>query len=203
MVTPNLDELAAMALAATGSSGGLPVLLKAWSLDSGGAVGESLAEGSLTRAAIKGGELVDPRPLGAALKAVMASMLDESALAAGGRGDKFRGSPMPLLDGAKHIAVTMGSAGLLLASARPVSSAEEPAGGDGNFLEVPSGSGTWFSLSAHHYPALSLGRSGNGAIADCTGAGDCLVAGMVGGLALGWDAHESACLGLVRIIFRR
>lgn len=194
-----------MALAATGSSGGSPVWSKAWSLDNGGTVGESLAKRSLAGAAIKGGELVDPRPLGPALKAVMAAMLDESAVAAGGRGDKSRGLSMPLLDGAKHVAVTMGSAGLLLASARPVSNSEERADaeGGGNLLEVLSGSGRWFSLSARHYPALSLGRSGNGAVADCTGAGDCLVAGMVGGLALGWDAHESACLGLVRTVLRR
>lgn len=186
-----------MALAATSSVGRSPVSSKASSLDNGEAGEKSRAGYSLTRAAIEGGELVNPRPLGAALKAVLAAMLEESTLVEGGRIDKFKRPPTPLLDGAKHVAVTMGSAGLLLASARPVS-LQEHAGGDGNVLEVPSGSGRGFSLSAHHYPALSLGKSGTAAVADCTGAGDCLVAGMVGGLALGWDAHESAFLGLVR-----
>lgn len=114
---------------------------------------------------------------------------------------------MPLIDGARHVAVTMGSAGVVLASARPAS--RRPAGnGDDNnhmagpiddaLIECPPGSGLWFSLSAEHYPALPLGsRRKGGDVVDCTGAGDCLVAGMVGGLALGWSTRDSLCLGLV------
>lgn len=101
------------------------------------------------------------------------------------------------------MAVTMGSAGVLLASARP-GCTQHPGNDDsstigcgGNMIESPPGSGRWFALSAEHYPALPLGPREGYAVADCTGAGDCLVAGMVGGLALGWSTRESVCLGLV------
>ena len=111
---------------------------------------------------------------------------------------------MPLIDGARHVAVTMGSAGVVLASARRAS--PRPAENDSRttgpiddaLIECPPGSGLWFSLSAEHYPALPLGsRRKGGDVVDCTGAGDCLVAGMVGGLALGWSTQDSLCLGLV------
>ena len=107
-----------------------------------------------------------------------------------------------LLDGAKHIVVTMGSAGVLLASARPAlnpSHQETTVGTETDtFFETPPDSGRWFSLSARHYPALPLeGQGGKDVVVDCTGAGDCLVAGMVGGFALGWGTHKSLCLGLV------
>lgn len=108
----------------------------------------------------------------------------------------------PLLDGGRHVVVTMGSAGVLLATARLASSSprnETAAVREGNaFLETPPGSGRLFSLSARHYPALPLeGLGRERIVANCTGAGDCLVAGMVGGFALGWGIHESLCLGLV------
>lgn len=119
---------------------------------------------------------------------------------------------MPLIDGAKHVAVTMGSAGVLLASARPAP-ARRAGDGNGNdrtadpigdtLVECPPSSGRWFSLSAEHYPALPLGSRGKGDVVDCTGAGDCLVAGMVGGLALGWSTRDSLCLGLVSCCARR
>lgn len=115
---------------------------------------------------------------------------------------------MPLIDGARHVAVTLGSAGVILASAKPASRQRSGIGNcDGNdrtagpmgntLIECPPGSGRWFSLSAEHYPALPLGSLGNGTVVDCTGAGDCLVAGMVGGLSLGWSTPDSLCLGLV------
>lgn len=102
----------------------------------------------------------------------------------------------------------MGSAGVLLASAQAASDRCADSGngngiggtagpsGDAS-IECPPGSGRWFSLSAEHYPALPLEPWGKGAVVDCTGAGDCLVAGMVGGLALGWSTRNSLCLGLV------
>ena len=190
MTSPNLDELVAMSAAAAGGDG------------HAGGHGGALREGhSLAKAALADGKLVDARPLGAALKTVLAAMLDDEAEA-----------PMALLDGARHVAVTLGSAGALLASARP---SPTPHGGDAQLgdgtvsLESPAGSGRWYSLSAEHYPALPLERqrrgderSGEGVIVDCTGAGDCLVAGMIGGFALGWPARESVCLGLVRQQYR-
>lgn len=116
---------------------------------------------------------------------------------------------MALLDGARHVAVTMGSAGVLLASARPINSVPIESYGackDNNtgsdVVESSRSSGRWFALSAEHYPALPLEEPREGAatgeVVDCTGAGDCLVAGMVGGLALGWSLRESVFLGLVR-----
>lgn len=187
MTTPNLDELQAMSSAA----------LDVGSV--GGSGAEALREGhSLATAALADGKLVDARPLGAALKAVLSAMLDDDIEA-----------PMTLLDGARHVAVTLGSAGIVLACARPEPSLR---GGDGHInissgdgksvlLESPSGSGRWFLLSAEYYPALPLEQPGDGdgggAIANCTGAGDCLVAGMVSGLTLGWSAEKSVLLGLV------
>lgn len=167
-------------------------------VDGGGEPGErsgASTEGhSLATAALAYGKLVDARPLGEALKTVLAAILDDETDA-----------PMVLLDGARHVAVTLGSAGVVLASARPRPTLE---GGDAHLgdsasvVESPAGSGRWFTLSAEHYPALPLEqqgeRGGEGTIADCTGAGDCLVAGMIGGFALGWSARESVCLGLVR-----
>lgn len=187
LTTPNLDELAAMSSAADG--GGEPRGCRG-----------ALREGhSLATAALADGKLVDARPLGAALKTVLTSMLEDEAEA-----------QMALLDGARHVAVTLGSAGVVLASARPSPTLH---GGDSHkgdsTIECPAGSGRWFTLSAEHYPALPLDpqgqggeSSGEGAIADCTGAGDCLVAGMTGGFALGWSARESVCLGLVRLLCR-
>lgn len=165
-----------------------------------GGGGETLRQGhSLATAALADGKLVDARPLGTALRTVLAAILDDETEV-----------PMALLDSARHVAVTLGSAGVVLASARPAPSLH---GGNINrntgdsksvLFESPSGSGRWFVLSAEHYPALPLERPGQGgegddrgAIANCTGAGDCLVAGMVGGLALGWSARQSVCLGLV------
>lgn len=187
LTTPNLDELAAMSSAADGGG------------ETGGQ-GGTLREGnSLATAALADGKLVDARPLGAALKTVLAAMLDDETEA-----------PMVLLDGARHVAVTLGGAGVVLASARPSPTPHGGGGthhGDSASVETPAGSGRWFTLSAEHYPALPLGQlgkggeySGEGAIADCTGAGDCLVAGMIGGFALGWSARESVCLGLVRML---
>ncbi|CAN0494708.1 unnamed protein product [Ectocarpus sp. 12 AP-2014] len=181
LATPNLDELAAMSSAALG-----------WRKVGNG--GRAVREGhSLATAALAGGKLVDARPLGPALKAVLEAMLSEVA------------TPMTLLDGARHVVVTLGSAGVVLASARPC---QPPNGGLLNgsdndsrgVLEAPLGSGRWFTLSAEHYPAPPLerpGQPGGAMVADCTGAGDCLVAGLVGGLALGWSARESTCLGLL------
>lgn len=184
MTTPNLDELAAMFSAADG--GGEP-----------GGRGGGVREGhSLATAALADGKLVNARPLGAALKTVLKAMLDDEA-----------GASMALLDGARHVAVTLGSAGVVLASARPNPTMHDgdTHGDSTSVVESPAGSGRWFALSAEHYPALPLGLqgkggecSGGGAIADCTGAGDCLVAGMIGGFALGWSARESVCLGMVR-----
>ncbi|CAM9666376.1 unnamed protein product [Ectocarpus sp. 6 AP-2014] len=179
--TPNLDELAAMSSAALG-----------WR--KAGSGGRAVREGhSLATAALADGKLVDARPLGPALKAVLEAMLGDVA------------TPMALLDGARHVVVTLGSAGVVLASARPC---QPPNGGllngsdndNRGVLESPLGSGRWFALSAEHYPALPLerpGQAGGAMVADCTGAGDCLVAGLVGGLALGWSARESTCLGLL------
>lgn len=165
----------------------------------GGSGGEALRGGhSLETAALADGKLVDARPLGTALKAVLSAMLDNDIE-----------TPMMLLDGARHVAVTLGSAGIILACARP---APSPRGGGGHvntstgdsesvFLESPSGSGRWFLLSAEHYPALPLEQpdegDDRGVVTNCTGAGDCLVAGMVSGLALGWSAEKSVFLGLV------
>lgn len=108
----------------------------------------------------------------------------------------------PLLDGGRHVVVTMGSAGVLLATAHLASSSprnETAVVREGNaFLEIPPGSGRLFTLLARYYPALPLeGPGREGIVTNCTGAGDCLVAGMVGGFALGWGIHESLCLGLV------
>lgn len=164
--------------------------------------GGALREGhSLATAALSDGKLVDARPLGAALKTVLAAILDNEAEA-----------PMALLDGARHVAVTLGSAGVVLASAQPSPTLRGGGTHDSDstsVVESPAGSGRWFALSAKHYAALPLERqgqegecSGEGAIADCTGAGDCLVAGMIGGFALGWSARESVCLGLVRLLPR-
>lgn len=84
LTTPNLDELAAMALAAeentrasevqTGSTSSLRAsLLRNGSVS---AVGTALTEGhSLAQAAIADGQLVDARPLGPSLTAVLAAML--------------------------------------------------------------------------------------------------------------------------------
>lgn len=186
LTTPNLDELAAMSSAALG-----------WR--KAGSGGRAVREGhSLATAALADGKLVDARPLGPALKTVLEAMLGEVA------------TPMTLLDGARHVVVTLGSAGVVLASARPC---QPPNGGllngsDNNsrgVLESPLGSSRWFALSTEHYPALPLERprqAGGATVADCTGAGDCLVAGLVGGLALGWSARESTCLGLVSRRFR-
>lgn len=184
LTSPNLDELAAMSAAADGD--------------------EALREGhSLAKATLADGKLVNARPLGAALKTVLLAMLDDEAEA-----------PMALLDGARHVAVTLGSAGVLLASVRPGptlhTSGDTHHGDSTSGVESPAGSGRWFTMSAEHYPALPLERqgqggerSGEGAIVDCTGAGDCLVAGMIGGFALGWPARESVYLGLVRHCCRR
>lgn len=130
--------------------------------------------------ALEDGKLVDLQPLRPALTRVLQAML----------GDR-ESKEAALLDGGRHIVVTLGSAGVVLVSARP--SPESAPGPD---------SGTTWSISSAHYPAVPLEYPGddgesNRAIVDCTGAGDCLVAGMVGGLALGWSAHESVCLGLV------
>lgn len=139
--------------------------------------GEGLREGHLLATeALKDGKLVDHQPLRPAILRVLHAMLLDAGP-----------EPAALLDGGKHLAVTLGSAGVLLVSARP-SPASQP--------------GKAFDVSGTHYPALPLADSRQGgeiegAIADCTGAGDCLVAGMVGGFALGWSVHESVCLGLV------
>lgn len=186
LTTPNLDELAAMSAAA--DCGGEPD-------GHGGALGEGH---SLATAALADGKLVDARPLGAALKTVLAAMLE-------GEADRH----MALLDGARHVAVTLGSAGVVLASARPSPALHDRGTNHCGVVESPASSGRWFTLSAEHYPALPLERPGQGgecsgdhAIADCTGAGDCLVAGMIGGFAMGWSARESVCLGLVRLCRR-
>ncbi|CAM9614213.1 unnamed protein product, partial [Sphacelaria rigidula] len=109
-------------------------------------------------------------------------------------------------DGSKHVVVTMGSAGVLVASARRVSAVPERnktrsnrSSNNPTLVEIPAHSGSSFELSAKHYPALPLPpQSGGtpGVLVDCTGAGDCLVAGMVGAISLGWELQESVLLGL-------
>ena len=161
----------------------------------GGGGGGELREGHLlVEAALAGGDLVDARPLGAPLKAVLAALLEHEEAE----------PPRTFLDGGRHVAVTLGSAGVVLASATPMSCFPDDARTSSSVVESPPGSGRWFALSAEHYPALPLERRGQrgegcgeGAMADCTGAGDCLVAGMTGGLALGWSARDSLFLGLV------
>lgn len=113
-----------------------------------------------------------------------------------------------LLHGGKHIVLTMGGAGVLLASARPIpcstslpSPRIDPPQATDTSPDIRTIAGKRFSLSAYHFPALPLpDAAGNpGALVDCTGAGDCLVAGLAGGLALGWDMRNSISLGLVSL----
>lgn len=246
VVTPNLDELAAMAIAAAprrtpkspeadtrsgpGSShahASSQSPVENTQEGAAGRMGHSLAKGAISAE----GKFVDAKPLGTALTAIFTAMLgghapaelDSSGTGAPSFGDALVGDPSAqvaqaecrpvLLDGAKRIVVTMGSAGVLVASAWP-RTAGDKRGIDGSttcfdpdvaaagvLVEIPDGSGKWFSLSADHYPALPLSsRRGHqqGVVVDCTGAGDCLVAGMVGGLALGFEAQESVLLGMVR-----
>lgn len=136
---------------------------------------------------------------------------------AGGRGspslratDPTWVNPCLLLDGAKHVLVTLGSAGVLHASARPIPTPPQrgPSSSGGTAedrrIEVTPGSGRWLSVSARHFPALPLeaGSGDGGAIVDCTGAGDCLVAGVVGGLMLGWPVQDGILMGLVGLGLR-
>lgn len=252
MVTPNLDELAAMAAAASASqtrhvigndaknapqssrsqdhsSSSYSSLSSAENTQDSAALGR--AGHKLAEAAISpDGQFVDARPLGDALKAVLTAMVHDgdnsaTALSTSGGGGSSRDPTCPadthrcssssaqsepvscssLNDGSKHVVVTMGVAGVLVASGSPadlsVDDKDKSNGGGGVLVKIPTRSGSWFTLSAHHYPALPLpARSGGraGVLVDCTGAGDCLAAGMVGGLSLGWEMRDSVLLGLVR-----
>lgn len=104
-----------------------------------------------------------------------------------------------LLDGAKHIVVTMGSAGVLLVSARPIPDLPHVTSTTTDTERVVTEA--FVEVTADHFPALPLvdqdGKSRT--LVDCTGAGDCLVAGLVGGLALGWAMRDSMLLGMVSV----
>lgn len=225
MVTPNLDELAAMAAAAGALQAG-----HAQQNATLERAGQKLAEAAIS----SDGQFVDARPLGDALRTVLTAMVHgegcpATVLGTFGDGGFSRdatsfsdthsyssSSAQPeslscssLEDGSKHIVVTMGSAGVLVASASPAALSNDDndknkSNGDGGgrtLIEIPARSGSWFVLSADHYPALSLSSCSGGrpgVLVDCTGAGDCLVAGMVAALALGWEMRESLLLGLVR-----
>ncbi|CAM9767900.1 unnamed protein product, partial [Hapterophycus canaliculatus] len=147
LTTPNLDELAAMSAAASGGKTK--------------GRGDEFREGhAMAAAALADGKLVDHRALRPALTRVLHAMIFD-----------IESEPAALLDGARHVAVTLGSAGVVLVSARPIP-------------EYPPSSSLSFGVSGWHYPALPLehprqGGESDGAITDCTGAGDCLVAGMV------------------------
>lgn len=86
LTTPNLDELAAMASAATAKNknGQDSGSQSSGNADSDGSM---RAGHALAQAAIVDGEFVDPRPLGAALKTVLAAMLDVEGLGVASRGE--------------------------------------------------------------------------------------------------------------------